>query len=191
MRRWGRYKFFLVAGLLIAAVLITWLVTKNNNSQVPSDYYSVNDTTNGLSFNMSRRFLPIARADLPQLYSYGYQAEGDKYANCYISQSKLKKGQRPSPAQAVKGLLNEIKKVHPDAKLNNQTAASNPVVFGNSTGVLLDLNFKELKKTFRRVEILAVGKTSQVIAYCESLARDNTEYYDDFTIFFSSLKLNS
>lgn len=176
-------------------MIIVLVLSKDNDNSPGSqtNHNTISDGSTGLSFNMSKKFVPIPRDELAAMnpgFTYGFRPTGDTDASCIVSQSPLaSSGAIPPPAQLRDGLLNEVKKTHPDAKLANPQAASKPVQFGEAQGVLLELQYSEGVEKVKRVEILAVGKATQVIAYCQSLAQDNQRYYDDFTVFFSSLRL--
>lgn len=185
-----------MAFIIIALVVIIVLLLgkdKDDSPRTQTDYNTVSDGSTGLSFNMSKKFAPIPRNELAAMnpgFTYGYRPANDPDASCIVSQSPLvTSGTLPSPARLRAGLFREVKKVHPDVRLGNPQTASKPVRFGKAAGVLLELHYSEGVRKIKRVEVIAVGKSTQVIAYCQSLARDSQRYYDDFTIFFSSLSL--
>ncbi|MEX0881312.1 MAG: hypothetical protein WDZ34_00260 [Candidatus Saccharimonadales bacterium] len=189
-----RYLLYLIA--LVAIGLALWLIFFNIDRTKPitkpANFNTVSDSSTGLSFNMSKNFEPIPEEELAAMnpgFSYGFRSASDPKALCIVSQSRL--GGRGSVSSKVlrDGILVEVKKVHLDAKLLNESTALNPVKFGEAQGLLLEIAYTEGTDSIRRVEIIALGKAFQVIAYCQSLAADNQRYYKDFTIFFSSLKL--
>lgn len=164
-----------------------------NNAAV-KNYYTISDQSVGLSFNVSKKFSPIPREELAAMnpgFTYGFRAVSDLNTICILSQIKLTAGGTITPTELRDGILGEIKKLHPDATITNESTVLNPVKFGEAQGILLEILYTEGASQVKRVEIIALGKTNEVIAYCQSLAADNPQYYNDFTIFFSSLKLNS
>ena len=180
--------------VMLAAIIVLLLgKDKEESAGPPTNYNRVSDGSTGLSFNMSKKFAPIPRNELAAMnpgFTYGFRPADDPDASCILSQSPLiASGTLPSSARLRAGLFQEVKKVHPDVRLDNPRTASNPVRFGKAAGVLLELHYSEGARKIKRVEVIAVGKSTQMIAYCQSLARDNQRYYDDFTTFFSSLSL--
>jgi hypothetical protein len=173
-----------------AAILIIALVT-----QPPAKpYNTVDDSSTGLKFNMSKRFEPIPRDKLAAMnpsFTYGFKSPSDPAASCIVSQTKLASTGNVPPASVLRdGLLGEIKKTHPDVKLDNKANAGKLVKFGSAYGALLEMTYSDKSDLIKRVETLAVSKTSQLTAFCQSRSADNSKYYQDFTVFFSSLELN-
>ncbi len=181
-------RLLIAFGLISILVIVGWLLTRPENN-----YNSVADSSIGLTFNISKKFEVIPRSELTALnpgFLYGYRPPGDSRASCIISQSSLARGGTTSTSDLRDGLLKEVKKLHPDVKLTNENSALNLVKFGEAKGVLLEMEYGKKEQKINRVEIIALGKKIQVIAYCESLGQDNARYYQNFTTLFSSLKLN-
>lgn len=179
--------------LVSAGLAIGYFIFQKQPAETTNESFNtVSDTSTGLTFNMSKSFAPIAKDQLAAMnpgFNYGFKPDSDANALCIISQSQLKGSGSISGADLKDGLLKEVRKLHPDIKLNNQDSVTKLIKFGDATGILVDINYKQGAYTIRRVEVIAVGKKTQAIAYCQSLAQDNSKYYSDFTTFFSSLKL--
>ncbi|HLG90986.1 MAG TPA: hypothetical protein VI336_02385 [Candidatus Saccharimonadales bacterium] len=191
-----RYLFYLLVALAVVGLAV-WLIFLRDNAadrteKNSASYDTISDSSTGLSFNMSKKFAPISREELSVLnpgFSYGFRASDDPKAQCIISQVKLSAGGTSSPEELRDGVLGEVKKIHPDATIANEATALNLAKFGDAQGILLEIVYTEGNTKIKRVEVIALGKVNEVIAYCQSLADDNQRYYNDFTIFFSSLKL--
>jgi len=146
---------------------------------------TVSDTPHGLSFNISKSFAAIPDKELASLnpgFLYGYRPSGDANTECVISQTKAG---NITAGQLRDGVFNEIKNNHTDANLDSSAI----VQVGVARGVSLQTSFTDGGLRIKRVEVAAVGKTNITFAFCQSLAADSSRYYNDFTIFFSSLKL--
>jgi len=191
-------RFWSVGAMLILATgLIIWLLPPSTDK--PADvipkknFNTINDTSVGLSFNVSTDFEPIARDELAAMnpgFTYGFVRVDDKLAKCIVSVSKLKSPGSITATKLRGGLIRAIKKSHPSVKLVNQTESDRLLKFGASPGVLLEVSFKENGNVKNRVEIIALGNKNQVIAYCEGLTKDQARYKDAFTVFFSSFRLD-
>lgn len=186
--------YLFVAMALVAIGIFTWLFGTQDNLQPsqPKNYNTVTDTAAGLTFNVSKNFEPFPRDELATMnpgFSYGYRAIDNRKAVCILSQTKLGGRGSVTAEELRDGILKEVKRIHPDAKLANEASSLKPVKFGDAHGVLLEIVFSEGESKIKRVEIAALGKIYQIIAYCESNEADSQRYYSDFTIFFSSLKL--
>lgn len=183
--------FTLGVCLILSGILLTNL-PQNKPPTVADNFNHISDSSIGLSFNMSKTFEPISRDELAAMnpgFTYGFKPADDVHASCIISNIKLTASGAVTPEQLRDGLMKEIKKVHPDVKLINPETALNAVKFGDAKGILLQMTYQEGESIIRRVETITLGKTTQVIAYCQSLSKDSARYYNDFTTFFSSLKL--
>lgn len=158
--------------IIVLAVIIVLLLVKDKDESAgpPSNFNTISDGSTGLSFNMSKEFAAIPRDELVGMnpgFTYGFRPADDSDASCIVSQSPLaSSGAIPPPSELRDGLLKEVRKTHPDAKLTNPQTASRPVQFGKAAGVLLELNYTEGARKVKRVEVIAVGKSTQVIAYC-------------------------
>jgi hypothetical protein len=173
--------------LVVLGALISYAIFHNDSSSKPSadpGHVTINDETAGLSFNMSNNFQAIPKEALTLFNGdalYAFRVPDDKNAQCLISQAE------PSSLTAGElrdGVFNEIKNNHPDAKLDSSAT----VLVGVARGVSIQISYTDNGNKIKRVEI-AAGKTNLTFAYCQSLAIDSAKYYNDFTTFFSSLKL--
>jgi hypothetical protein len=186
-------KYLIVAGVIV--VLATSgliLVQHRKPAPAPKNFYTITDEPAKLKFNVSKNFEPIPKAELASLnpgFNYGFKSKLDPSAQCIVAQSQLKGSGQATPADLRDGLIAEIKKVHPDVELENPQSATKLAKFGQGQGVLLQLSYKEEAVKIRRVEVIALGKSTQVVAYCNSPLELAAKYYPDFTTFFSSLKI--
>lgn len=187
------HKYQIAAGVIVVLVIGGWLVThRKKPAPAPRNFYSVTDQTAKLTFNVSKNFEPIPKAELASLnpgFNYGYKSKSDSSTQCFVAESQLKGAGNTSPAQLRDGLLAEIKKVHPDLVLDNPDTASKLAKFGQGQGVLLKMSYMEGAVKTQRVEIIALGKSTQVVAYCNTPTEQASKYYQDFTIFFSSIQI--
>lgn len=199
MKRQKKLLRVLVGGLLLislgvlGSLFILHKLPKEQKTISPSNFNTVSDSSTGLSFNMSKKFEPIPKEELAGLnpgFAYGYRPINDTKTYCILSQTSLTASGTITPEELRDGILNEIRKLHPDVVLSNSATALNPVKFGEGKGVLLQVTYSEGTTEIKRVEVIALGKAFQVIAYCQSASADNPKYYNDFTTFFSSLKIN-
>ncbi len=191
-------KLLYLALLLVLIALAVWFsafnkAPENKSETQTTNYNTISDSSTGLSFNMSKKFETIPREELAAMnpgFTYGFRPNDDPNAQCIVSQTKLAGRGSATGEELRNGIMDEVRKVHPDAVVANESTALNPVKFGEAQGILLEILYTEGGSKIKRVEIIALGNVNQVIAYCQSLASDNQRYYDDFTIFFSSLKLS-
>lgn len=188
-----------LAGLLVSIAIgvAVWLIFFHKTPVKPAtepNFNTISDSSTGLSFNMSKKFEAIPKRQLVTMnpaFSYGFQAVDDPNAQCIIVRIELNKtGVALNPQEVRDNELKAIKVVHPDAMLVNEPTSLNPVRFGKAEGLLLEIVYSENNQKIKRVEVIAIGDIDQVTAYCQSLEADNPKYYSDFTIFFSSLKLD-
>ncbi len=173
---------FIGIGALISYVIFH----KDSSPKISTNpgHVTINDTSAGLSFNMSKNFQVIPRNELV-IFSgalYGFRVPNDTNTECIISQTKSGK---VTAGQLRDGVFKVIKLNHANAQLDS----SSIVQVGLSKGVLLQISYSDASLNIKRVEIAAVGDTYITFAFCQSLAADNPKYYNDFTTFFSSLKI--
>lgn len=197
-RNLAKQKYLYLVGLIVA-VLVAWFIffggdSKKTSDSQPANYNTISDSSTGLSFNMSKKFEAIAKRQLVAMnpaFSYGFQAVDDPNAQCIIVRIELNKaGVVLSPREVRDNELKAIKVVHPDVMLVNEASSLNPAKFGKAEGLLLEIVYTDRDLKIKRVEVIAIGNVDQVTAYCQSLESDNAKYYNDFTTFFSSLKLD-
>jgi hypothetical protein len=188
-------KYLIVALVGLAVLAIGWLFYYlQKPAEKPKNYYTITDETAKLSFNVSKNFKAIPKAELAGMnpgFNYGYRSASNPATQCIVAQSQLKGSGKTTPTDLRDGLMAEIKRVHPDVQLENPETATKLAKFGQGQGVLLQLSYKEGDVKTRRVEIIALGKSTQVVAYCNTPLELADEYYNDFTTLFSSIKITS
>jgi hypothetical protein len=188
----NKHRLFVLTGSIVAIGLIAFAglailrkaPTKQNTASQPL-FNTISDTPHGLSFNISKSFAAIPDKELASLnpgFLYGYRPSGDANTECVISQTEAV---NITAGPLRDGIFNEIKNNHTDASLDSSANAQ----IGAVRGVSLQMSFTDGGLHIKRIEIAAVGNTKMTFAYCQSLATDSSKYYNDFTIFFSSLKL--
>lgn len=170
--------------------IIGYVIFRNFAPQAASSpgFAIVNDSERKLSFNMSNNFKAIPKAALAIFNSnalYGFQAINDKDAWCVITQTKISSPRKVTAGYLRDGTFSTIKKNHPNARLDKATT----IRAGSAPGVLLEISYEDMASSIKRAEVAALSKSSIIFAYCQSLAADSAKYYNDFTIFFSSLRI--
>ncbi len=153
-----------------------------------SDIYTISDASAGLTFNVSKDFTPISDSELKVMnpdFTYGFRPVSDPNAVCIVSKTKLIASGTVTPSALRDGILGTIKSIHTDVKLDSWS----PAKFGDAQGVILQATYTDSGVKIKRVEIIALGQTTEVVAYCQSTSVDSSKYYNDFTTFFSSIRL--
>lgn len=189
----NKHRAFVLTSFIVAIGLIAFAglaitrkaPTKQNTASQPL-FNTISDTPHGLSFSLSKSFAAIPEKELASLnpgFLYGYRPSADANTECVISQTEAG---NITAGELRDGVFNEIKNNHTDASLDSSAV----VQVGAARGVSLQTSFTDSGLNIKRVEIAAVGNTKMTFAYCQSLATDSAKYYNDFTIFFSSLKLS-
>jgi hypothetical protein len=171
--------------IAFAGLAIIRMAPTKQNTASGSLFNTISDTRHGLSFNLSKSFAAIPDKELASLnpgFLYGYRPSGDANTECVISQAEVG---NITAGQLRDGVFNEIKNNHTDASLDSSAV----VQVGMARGISLQASFTDGGLRIKRVEVAAVGKTNITFAFCQSLATDSSKYYNDFTTFFSSLKL--
>lgn len=189
----NKHRLFALTSSIVAIGLIAFAglailrkTPTEQNTASQSLFNTISDAPHGLSFNMSKSFAAIPEKELASLnpgFLYGYRPSGDANTECVISQTEAGNF---TAGELRDGVFNEIKNNHTDASLDS----SANVQVGAVRGISLQTSFTDSGLHIKRIEIAAVSNTKMTFAYCQSLAADSSKYYNDFTTFFSSLKIN-
>jgi len=174
-----------------------WLIKFKNKPAEKSqaiqekNYFEINDELAGIAFKIGRKFDRMP-ANLLQTknpnFVYGFSAKDDNSVTCFISQTKREKAGVVKVSDLRDGVLEQLKKSNPDAKLDSAQIVD--VGENNNKGASLKMSYTETDQN-PMIQWETVGITEKIstFAFCNCPKAVIDLYQEEFELFLSSLRI--
>lgn len=155
------------------------------------NYFEINDELAGIAFKIGKKFDRMP-ANLLQTknpnFVYGFSAKDDNSVTCFISQTKRENVGVVKVADLRDGVLEQLKKSNPDAKLDDAQIVD--VGENNNKGAKLKMSYTEAEKTpMIQWETVGITEKLSTFAFCNAPKAVIELYQEEFELFLNSLKI--
>jgi len=131
------------------------------------NYFEINDETIGVAFHVSKNFERMVAQELQvknPAFIYGFSAKNDKSVYCVIAQTKRDKPGLMKAMDLRDGVLEQVKKSYPDAKLDS--AEITDVGKNDNKGVKLAIDYTDNKIPMFQQEVVGITDKMATFAFC-------------------------
>ena len=157
---------------------------------VEKNYFEINDETVGVYFQVGKNFERMMAQELQAknpTFLYGFSAKSDKSVYCVIAQTKRDKPGLMKAMDLRDGVLEQVKKSYPDAKLDS--AEITDVGENDNKGVKLAIDYTDNKILMFQQEVVGITDKTATFAFCVAPKAVVDLYKDDFNLFLESVKI--
>jgi hypothetical protein len=186
-----------VVSILLLGTGGFWLVKIKNKPEEKKpanqekNYFEINDELAGIYFKVGKKFDRMPANQLQTKnpnFIYGFSAKDDNSVTCFISQTKRENAGVVKVADLRDGVLEQMKKSNPDAKLDDAQIVD--VGENNNKGAKLKMSYTEADKIpMIQWETVGITEKLSTFAFCNCPKAVVDLYQEEFELFLSSLKI--